>query len=352
MTAILHESREKWKRKDHRVLKELTRNQKRQQRTVLYICLLIALMTLLVAASYTWLSISRTPRVSNMDIYVSGQTGLELSSAYDAPDDKWGTVLDFKEIVGVETQLKPATWSQKEQTLKTMLYGLDGRMTGEYETLSDEKNANRKDADGYYVKGTFYARSDSAVTVSLGEAVEVNGGENTAGTYVIGTPVWNEQTLLHDDGGQGAETAIRLGLRITKVSPDTGAAQGSGEFYIYEPNCDTHISSSASDVAETKSIDGEDTLIDTAHLIRQTASRWSEASPVLSSVTIKSLGRFTTPTRLFTLQPGEIAAIELYIWLEGQDMDCTNVIDEAQIIANLQFATDYDGQGGLVDIPG
>lgn len=134
-----------------------------------------------------------------------------------------------------------------------------------------------------------------------------------------------------------------------KVKVTTSA---SGEFYIYEPNCDTHISSSTSDVAETKSIDGEDTLIDTAHLIRQTASRWSEASPVLSSVTIKSLGRFTTPTRLFTLQPGEIAAIELYIWLEGQDMDCTNVIDEAQIIANLQFATDYDGQGGLVDIPG
>lgn len=333
-------------------MKILTENQEQKQRTVLYLCLLTALLTLLVAATYTWMSLSMTPRVSNMDIYIAGQTGLELAAAYDAEDDKWGTVLDFKEIVGTETQLKPATWSQKEQTLKTMVYGMDGRMTGVYEALSDEKNANRKDIEGYYVKGTFYVRSDSKVTVSLGEAVEVNGGENTAGTYVIGTPVWNEQTLLHDDGGQGAETAIRVGIRITKVSPETGAAQGSGEFFIYEPNCDGHISSSASDTAETKSIDGDDTLTDAQHLIRQTMSSWSEASPVQSSVTIKSLGKFTTSTKLFTLQAGEVAAVDLYVWLEGQDVDCTNIIEEAQIIANIQFAADYEGQSGLVDIPG
>ena len=46
-------------------------------------------------------------------------------------------------------------------------------------------------------------------------------------------------------------------------------------------------------------------------------------SPVQSTVTIKSLGRFTTPTKLFQLKGGEVAAIELYIWLEGQDADCS-----------------------------
>lgn len=330
---------------------QLVQDRNRRFRTALYICILLGLLALLVAASYTWLSISKTPRVSDMDVYISGQTGLELAKAYNAPDEEWGQVVDFKEIVGVETQLKPATWSQREGRLMTIVYGTDGRMANSYLPLTDEDNANRKDGDGYYVKGTFYARTDSPVAVLLGEAVEVNGGENTAGTYVIGTPVWNSETILHDDGGQGAETSIRIGLRITKVDPQTGAPQGNGEFFIYEPNCDSHISSSLSGDIATKSIDGTDTLIDAAHLIRQTSSTWSEASPVQSSVTIKSLGRFTTPTKLFELKTGEVAAIDLYIWLEGQDADCTNIIKEAQIIANIQFATDYSGQGGMTDIP-
>ena len=161
---------------------QLVQDRNRRFRTGLYICILLALLALLVAASYTWLSISKTPRVSDMDVYISGQTGLELAKTYNAPDEEWGQVLDFKEIVGVETQLKPATWSQREGRLMTITYGTDGRMAGVYAPLTDEQNANRKDGDGYYVKGTFYARSDTPVTVSLGEAIEVNGGENTAGT--------------------------------------------------------------------------------------------------------------------------------------------------------------------------
>lgn len=137
---------------------QLVQDRNRRFRTGLYICILLALLALLVAASYTWLSISKTPRVSDMDVYISGQTGLELAKTYNAPDEEWGQVLDFKEIVGVETQLKPATWSQREGRMMTITYGTDGRMAGVYAPLTDEQNANRKDGDGYYVKGTFYAR--------------------------------------------------------------------------------------------------------------------------------------------------------------------------------------------------
>ena len=82
---------------------QLVQDRNRRFRTGLYVCILLALLALLVAASYTWLSISKTPRVSDMDVYISGQTGLELAKAYNSPDEEWGQVLDFKEIVGVET---------------------------------------------------------------------------------------------------------------------------------------------------------------------------------------------------------------------------------------------------------
>ena len=339
------------KRKDFCYLRQWNDAQKRRQRTFLYAYILLALFILLVAASYTWFSLSKTPRVSDMDVYISSQTGLELAETYEAPDDDWGEVLDFANIVGTDTQLKPASWSGEREALVTTDYGTDGRIIGDsYTTLTDEENANRNDDYGYYVKGTFYARSDSQVTVSLGDAVEVNGGKNTSGTYVIGTPLWNTTTLLHDDGGQGAETAVRLGIRITKIDPELGKAYGDSEFYIYEPNYDVHIDPEIEGEVETENVDDQGPLTDEAHMIRQTASTWSEANPVQSDVTIKSLGKFDTTTELFELEPGEMAAIDLYIWLEGQDVDCSNLIEDAQIIANIQLTTDYSAQSGLVKI--
>lgn len=332
-------------------MKQLTQEQKRRLRTVLYAYLLLALFILLVAASYTWFSLSRTPRVSDMDVFVSAQTGLELANTYDAPDDNWSEVIDFSSIVGTETQLKPSSWSEEQQTLVTSDYGTDGRTIGDsYTPLTDALNANRNDDYGYYVKGSFYARSGSQVTVSLGEAVEVNEGRNTAGTYVIGTPLWNTQTLLHDDGGQGAETAVRLGLRFTRIDPDSGVTYGDSEFYIYEPNYDEHIDPGIEGEVETENVDDGGPLTDESHMIRQTASTWSEANPVQSNVTIKSLGKFDTNTELFEIEPGEMWKIDLYIWLEGQDVDCTNLIEDAQIIANIQFTADYSGQSGLKKI--
>lgn len=325
---------------------------RQRKRTVLYIYILIALLVLLVTSSYTWFALSHTPRVSEMEMYVSAGTGIELAQNFNAEDEDWGQVLDFQNIVGTDTVLKPSTWSVNQGGLVTADYGTDGRIIGtKFSILSDNANANRNDAQAYYVKGSFYARTDAKVQVSLGEAIEVNEGENTAGTYVIGTPVWNSQSILHDDMGSGAETAIRIGFRITPVDAETGEENGSSEFFIYEPNYDSHIADNITGDAETASIDGGNTLIDSAHLIRQTSSSWSEAYPVQRDVTIKSLGEFTTDTDLFSLEVNEMVKIDLYVWLEGQDVDCTNMIESAQIIANVQFATDYTGQYGLEEIP-
>ena len=63
---------------------------------------------------------------------------------------------------------------------------------------------------------------------------------------------------------------------------------------------------------------------------------------------IRSAGDFTTDTTLFELEPTELAKITVYIWLEGQDVDCTNEIGhEAQLLISLQFAGDTSGQSGM-----
>jgi hypothetical protein len=68
------------------------------------------------------------------------------------------------------------------------------------------------------------------------------------------------------------------------------------------------------------------------------------------NVVIKDLGEFQSDTELFSLQPGEMVKIDLYVWLEGQDIDCTNQITQAQIMACIQLASEASGQSGLQPI--
>lgn len=311
--------------------------------------MLLILFTLLTVASYTWFSLSRTPRVSDMNMYINSQTGLEISD--DPLAEEWKLQLDFRDLVDVTAPLRPITWSDNRQQFLFATHSIDGRImpVSYWQSLYDDRNANKNTLDGYYIKATIYARSDVAMDVSLSPAVEVDEGINGSGTYVIGTPVWDAVSVVHSNGGQGAENAIRIGFRVTPVD-ETGRNTGpASEMIIYEPNSDVHSDHNRVYV-DTPSIDGSASLVPNSRLIRQTTSYWSEAYPIQRDVIIRRLGDFMDDTKLFSLEAGDMVRIDIYIWLEGQDMDCTNMIRKAQILASIQFAGDPGTQSGMKPI--
>ena len=326
-----------------------TAKKKTQWRSLpVYLLMLLILLLMLTTATYTWFSLSRTPKVSDLGLYVNSPTGLELS--VDPLAEEWKLQLDFNDMVGQSTPLRPVTWSQSDGRFYAASYGVDGRLNDRWEPLSDQRNANKDNYEGYYVMGTFYARTGQKTTVSLSPAVEVEEGLQGSGTYVIGTPIWDGEQILHNNGGNGAETAIRIGFRIEKTDLQGNLTDTPAEFYIYEPNCDVHVGETEGYVP-TGSIDMTQTLVPQDHLILQTASQWTEAYPVQKDAVIRTLGEFTTDTELFTITPDELARITVYVWLEGQDVDCTNQIgQEAQILASVQFAGTQEGQSGMVPI--
>lgn len=319
-----------------------------RQYLFVYCILILLLFSLLTTATYTWFSLNRTPRVSNIGLYVNAPSGMVLSTAPEGAE--WVHRLDYAELVPETSPLRPVTWSEKDQSFYAAVYGTDGRQSGEWDKLSDKLNANRDDVYGYYIKATFYATSDTAVKVNLTEAMEVEEGVSGAGTYLIGTPIWDSQNIMHSDGGNGAQNAMRIGFKITPLADGVEQTDQS-VFYIYEPNCDTHVTAENGYLA-TPSIDGTDSLVSTSRLIRQTTTTWKEADIVQRDVVIKSMGDFQDDTYLFSLAANEIVKIDLYVWLEGQDVDCDNRIGvEAQIMANVQFYADPGGQSGMETIP-
>lgn len=328
-------------------MKKTEQTQRRRRiRTILYLYVLLVLLSLFSVATYTWFSISRTPEVSDMAIYVNSPTGLELSA--DPTATEWKLQLNMADLCGESAPLRPITWSDMDKQFFAATYGIDGRLTNIWEPLTDSRNANKDNADGYYMKGVFYARCEQKVEVYLSSAVEVEEGRMGAGTYVIGTPIWNPETISHDNGSHGAELAIRIGLLIEKTDLEGKIKeQEPAVFYIYEPNFDKHIDNTEGDVP-TPSKDGTESLVSEDFIIKQTMNSWMESDPVQNGVVVRSLGEFTTDTTLFTITNDELARISLYVWLEGQDKDCTNAIGhESHLQANVQFATKSDGQSGL-----
>ena len=324
-------------------------NKKGLFRTLVYFYVLVILFSLLTVASYTWFTITRTPRVSDLYMFINSVSGLELALPPDAADEEWKLQMDFRDMVNVTTDLRPVTWSDRDGCFYAAVYGFDGRQSDQWEPLSDERNANKTNMDGYYIKATFYARTGQGTSISLSPAVEVDQGLQGSGTYLIGYPDWDSQAIVHSDGGRGAQCAVRIGIRFTPLDDQGEPNKAESKFYIYEPNSDMHLDGSTAYVP-TPSIDGTASLVPQDRLILQTASTWTEAYPVQREVIIRDLGEFTTPTELWELAVGEVVQIDLYVWLEGQDVDCNNTINRAQIMASIQFDGDAGGQSGMQPI--
>lgn len=320
------------------------------QRTVAYLWLFIGMLSLLVCSSFAWFSISASPNVADMGIFVNASVGLQLATAYNAPDEQWVQNLNFSDLVSEDSPLRPVTWSERDGCFKAIRYGTDGRQTRTLKTLSDEKNANRMGDEQYYMVGAFYVRSDMNCKVSLADAAVLNDGVDGAGTYVIGRPEWNAALGAHEDAGKGAQYAIRVGFRIAQVDPNTGSVVGNSHFLIYEPNADSHLDHSVR-YLDTRSTDGDETLVSTERLLVQSSSTWKETTPAQRDVTVKTPGEFITIKELFEIEAEQMLRIDLYIWVEGQDVDCYGLPEDAKLLANIQFESGSTSQSGMAEIP-
>lgn len=320
---------------------------KKRTKIAIYFYVVLVLLLLLTVSSYTWFARSRLNRVSNMSIYVNTPMGLEIST--DVSGTEWGQQISYIDMMNEVAPLRPVTYSDENDSFFAAVYDIDGRLTGKWLPLSDERNANRNNYEGYYVIATFFARSDERANVSLAPAVAVDGGEDGSGTYLIGVVEWDAEKLSHWNVGEGAENAVRVGIKVTRLDENNAPTEEEPIFYIYEPNCNKHYDGSYGYV-NTPSIDGTDSLIPSGNIIKQTATVWEESDPVERDKQIFYFGEFLTPVDLFTIDKNEVVMIQLYIWLEGQDMDCNNSIKEAQIMANIQFLATTDPHSGMQPI--
>lgn len=316
----------------------------------------VVLLVLLSAASYAWLTISDSPMVSDLAISVVTDNAMEIAPDVQGTPGEWGTILDLSDYSALTAPLKPATFRASEGAFYAPGYGADGRianavrLTNPNDTLLSAADAAEDAADnGYLYTASFWLRSPSRDTdVFLSPPVTREQDTLGGGTFVVGEPVWNENTFRHDENGNGAEKAVRMAFRVevpvfdsnTQKLDENGKplkSQQTGteiRWVLYEPNTDESEVTYGMDGGE---LQGDWTLV------RQQASSWQETDPILADKVLYTPGDFfENEIPMLTLTRGVPTRVTLYLWLEGQDRDCSNIISAGSIFANLQFAPSTD----------
>ena len=311
--------------------------------------LLIMGLVAVLSSTYAWLNVSRVPFISDLEISVITDNSLLIAPDVDGLPGEWMNFLDASEYLEGIVPLKPTTYTP-DGWMK-VVYAEDGRTNG-VEPISEENinvmyptgdktSAAAKAAEelGYIAYVDYWLKSEgSSAEVFLTDAFETTENQMGGGTYAVGTPVWNDQIVAHQNGGYGSETTLRMGFQIQHASAE-GNLVGGKTFFIYEPNADVHVDPSLEGYIETPNVYDGGKLTDNAHMIVQNASKWRENSPALADLVVYEAGAFTQNQNLFIIKSGELIKVRQWFWMEGQDVDCIAraVTDAVSISSNIQF---------------
>lgn len=337
------------------------RNQRRRSlRTTLLLLLLTAI--LLISSSYAWFTANQTVTVSELEVNVAAQNGLQIS----ADGINWKSVISKEELAQsvvttsyptavnkFPTTLAPVSTIGDIDTTTGYMKMFDGKVVEGEDILTATQSAETVDSANYYIAFDLFLSVQKATQLYL-----------TSSSNVVAT----------DTTTKGMENAARIAFvdqGYTAAGSPTSTIQGlkgatTSSRYIWEPNYDTHTAAGVANgnavYASNITITPEEQEAITAGTLKEIKDRdqlsyhgikaeipdsaavqlnkttdagnSSYFSAVSTSYATKK--GFTDQVKIFSLQPG-ITKIRVYMWIEGQDIDCENNASGSNIAYNLQF---------------
>ena len=336
-----------------------TRIVKRRRLLVLLIALLFT-MVLFTSSTYAWFTANQTVTVSRLTVNVAAQNGIQIS----ADGTNWKSVIQTTDITGahsgaygdsinqIPATLEPVSTvgAVDDDGLMEMYYGTVGtNSNGDY-ILTATKSTEQEGTTGKFIAFDLFFKVDAATDIFL----TTNSGVRTL-----------------DDTDKGIQNASRIAFVVlgntasgSSVSTIQGLNNGSASnAYIWEPNYDVHTAAAVSHARDTYGVTTTETggdLLEYSGVKAPIASTNNvivrQSSPTAYSttysnyfddvtVTYSTIAGFSTQKQIFSLQTG-VTKVRIYMWIEGQDVDCENAASGGNIAYDLQITTDDGTTGG------
>lgn len=299
---------------------------------VVMMCVMVAMMS---TASYAWFTMSDSPTVTGMKMTATtAGGGLEVANV-TTPGGTAGTYYSSIKITdNAVKSLKPVTpdTANVGHFLKPLYQGNTVKDVIAIDTNEEFTN--------YVAKYEFWLKSvgpedvkvgiicgDSTVDTAMGLANDTDGGlANIDGSFV--------RKSISEAGTDGSTVnssyAVRVGLVPREVTAGGSVTDSSSlsvldKMFIWEPNAEANAATNRA----------ESTTVDDA--ITETFAVRSQTSGKIIDLTNGNVTDNYTSDALFTLKGEAAVRIEMYIWLQGSDLQCGDEIQAGNLEAQIQF---------------
>ncbi len=328
-------------------------NNRKQRRLLLTLLLLLTTGVFLGTASYAWFTANQRVTISPIDVNVSTSSGIQIS----ADGSNWKSVLINSDITGASSTYTAAV-NQVPTTLEPVSTIGEMDSGGKMKMFLGQVVANE-------TTGDFVLSSEQSIetnTTSSGKFIAFDiflKNENNETLYL--TP--NSKVVFRnsDSGIKNATRIAFITLGHTTTSDTVANIRAlndgaSSTVKIWEPNYDVHT---ADGVANAVSPYGITTLAegsgnawvpysgvkaefaDTLGIKREQATQalnssyFTDVDPDIK--TIEGFDASQALTAESGLQSG-VTKMRIYMWVEGQDVDCENNASGGEISFYLQFS--------------
>ena len=321
---------------------------RKKKNTRKLVLLLIVSVIMLGTTTYAWFTANQVVTINSIDVKVEASNGLQISTNASA----WKSVLTNADIVsgysGHTNQLPAVVTNvstdgvvdQDKGTLNMYkaVIGNDAT-TGDY-NITTSLEADKAGSIGNYVAFDVFLRVDKAQTIYLTTDSNVVAKEGTEDRGLK-----NAARIAFVTLGTGASTDAPSDLTKLKNSVASKAI-------IWEPNYDGHTSMVTDSVASEYGVTlsagsntpyyGVNKEISTPIELKPLVNGTNTDDATLVTPNIATPVTMTQYERAFDLAAG-VTKMRIYMWIEGQDIDCENNATGSDISYNLQFSTESSG---------
>lgn len=327
--------------------KMLVKNKKDKKIKILYLLVFFTSM-LLTTTTYAWFTTTKNVSIETFNIHVASDGGLQISSdgitwkAILEVDDLYNAIETYSRNTNqLPTNMQPVSTAGMIQNGKLIMYSGDVINKNNNLVLRSlklsEKYALADDLDAKFIAFDIFLKTESAKSIYLNS----NSGINNISDNSTGIENSFRIAFLNE-GNVASDSAINLIQSLNNAT----------ETFIWEPNFDTHTDMAIKNAANLfdmnlKSINekqipyyGVIAEIKESDNVLLSKTYSNNYPNFLRAVTVDLATKksFDTNKYMFEIKPG-ITKLRVYIWIEGQDVDCEDSASLGDVAVNLQITT-------------
>ena len=310
------------------------------------IAMVLASVIALSGVTYAWFTTGNTAEVTALDVNVATASGIQVSLDASAWKSKL-TQQDF--INAIKSKLVTLQYPMGDAEIAPMssagtvvdgkLQMYFGKVNKDASLTSQQQVEENSDSKGNFVAFDLYIKASES-----GQVLTMNKGTGMSSVEGIDLAVVDPDTKDFVKTSIGTEKAVRVAFVVMNGAKSSAAEARSNtsvkDIVIWEPNSTSRANGVPEDITETDGVKldylgfksaFEDIAVDNL-------SDTDEDGNPLYAVKVATEDK---DLELITLSKG-INKIRVYIWLEGQDVDCVNDISFGDFRVNLYFSVPGD----------